>query len=174
MKCGRIIRKIDFGDLTYEMLVEQLHKIPKITLKELRYSDLYQPRNSCHGIYIIKSPDCKYYFGKATGRCIADRIGAHFDSRIDSFLNALLVKQAEEKTDEALHRAYESMLDWEFSVLFVEGEEDEELSTLISLAERMLIYYHNKNHQSLNSCKRKNDYPNLDSSLSQHIKIIRK
>lgn len=169
MKCHSTINKKDFGNLTYKMLVEEINQIPRTTIKELRYSDLYQPRNSCHGIYIIKSPECKCYFGKATGRCIADRIGAHFDSRTGSFLNALLEKLADTNTDEALQEAYERILDWEVAVLFVEGEEDDILSKLIGLAERMLIYYHNKEHLCFNSCKRQRDYENLDKPLADHI-----
>lgn len=153
MKCCSIISKEDFGNLTYEKLVKKINEIPTTTIRELRYSDLYQPRNSCHGIYIIKSPDNKYYFGKATGRCVADRIGAHFDSRKGSYMNSLLKKVASDDSDYALQQSYNTIIDWQFGVLFIDGNESEQLRKLIGLAERILIHHHNAIGQSFNSCK---------------------
>ena len=164
MKCCSIISKEDFGNLTYDKLVEKIYEIPTTTIRELRYSDLYQRRNSCHGIYVIKSPENKYYFGKATGRSMVDRIGGHFDSREGSFLNSLLGKLACENTDDALHNAYIQILDWEFSVLFVEGKESEYLKKIIGVAERMLIYDFYHNGMCLNGCNRKQPFPNLSIS----------
>lgn len=171
MKCFELISKDDFGNLTYDTLVEKIYEIPTTTIRELRYSDLYQRRNSCHGIYIIKSPENKYYFGKAIGRCMADRIGGHFDSRTGSFLNSLLGKLACDNTDDSLHNAYIQILDWEFSALFVEGEENEELKKLIGFAEQMLIYHFNKDNKCFNGCNRKRPYDNLEQSLSKLIEL---
>jgi hypothetical protein len=64
---------------------------------------------------------------------VADRIGGHFDSRTGSFLNSLLGKLACEETDNSLHNAYIQILDWEFSVLFVEGKESEYLKKIIGV-----------------------------------------
>lgn len=169
MKCSSIISKENFGNLTYEMLVKTINEIPKTTIRELRYSDLYQPRNSCHGIYIIKSPENKYYFGKATGRCIADRIGGHIDSRNDSFMNSFLKTVAGENfSDEDLHQTFIKTLDWELSVLFVEGQ-GEYKDKLIGLAEQLLIYHFKINNQCFNGCNRKNAFEHLDWPLSRLI-----
>ena len=170
MKCSNIISEEDFGNLTYKMLVKTINDIPRTTIRELRYSDLYQPRNSCHGIYIIKSPENKYYFGKATGRCVADRIGGHIDSRNDSFINSFLkIVAGENFSDEDLHQAFIKTLDWEFSVLFVEGQ-GEDKGKLIGLAEQLLIYYFKINNQCINGCNRKRPYPHLELPLLEHMK----
>lgn len=164
MRCCSIISLGAFEKLNLVQLIEKINDIPTISIKELRYSDLYQPRKSCHGIYIIKSPEGKYYFGKATGRSMVDRIGGHFDSRTGSFLNSLLCKLAYENTDEALHNAYIQILDWEFSVLFIEDEESEYLKKIIGVAERMLIYDFYQKDLCLNGRGRKHPFPNLSLS----------
>lgn len=173
--CSSIISKEDFGNLTYEKLVEKINEIPTTTIKELRYSDLYQPRNSCHGIYIIKSPDNKYYFGKATGRSVAERIGGHIDSRKSSYMNSLLKNVAGKQNNyDDLHQTYSKVLGWEFSVLFVEGnsveDKDVELIQLITVAEQMLIYHFKNNNQCLNGCNRKQPYLHLERPLFEHMK----
>lgn len=163
MRCCSIISQGEFEKLDLVKLIEKINEIPTISVKELRFSDLYQPRKSCHGIYIFKSPEGTHYFGKATGRCITDRIGAHFDSRSGGFLNSLLGKLACENTDEALHNAYIQILDWEFSVLFVEGEESEYLKKIIGVAERMLIYDFQHRGKCFNRCNQNSLY---DRSVS--------
>lgn len=158
MEC-RVINKEEFRDLTLEGLIKTINELPKTSLQDLRYSDLYQPIDRCHGIYIIKSPQDKYYFGKATKRCVADRIGAHFDSREGSYLNSFLKTVACSGCSKSLHQIYEAAVSWEFSVLFVEGNEgDTELAKLIELAERMLIIHYRKQQKCFNGCRRKEQY----------------
>lgn len=170
MKCSDIITQEELENLNLVQLIERINTIPKTTIKELRFSDLYQPRNSCHGIYFIKSPQNIIYIGTATKRCIADRIGGHFDSRKGSFLNSFLKKVAEEETDEAMHCAFMNVLDWEFSVLFTEGNETQSLTKLTHFAEQLLIYYYTKHKQCLNGCRRKRPYSNLNFSLKDLMK----
>ena len=163
-----IISQTELRQLTTAQLVEKIKTISTTTIKELRYSDLYQPQNSCHGIYFVASPEGKYYFGKAAKRCIADRIGAHFDSRKDGFLNSLLKNIAQSDNAEALHQCYNNIQDWHFGVLFVEGKEDEPLYKLIELAERVLIFTYRQADKCFNGCNRRQGYP--DCTLEEILR----
>lgn len=162
------ISQTELGLLTPSQLVEKFKTISTTTIKELRYSDLYQPKNSCHGIYFVASPEGKYYFGKATKRCIADRIGAHFDSREKGFLNTLLKKIAQSDNERDLHQCYNNIQDWHFGVVFVEGEEAESLYKLIELVERVLIFTYRQTDKCFNGCNRQQGYPN--STLAEILK----
>lgn len=154
------------------MKIPQLLKLVKSTphtpLNDVKYSDLYQPVDSCHGIYFMVAPDeSVYYIGKASKRCLADRMGAHFDSRKDSYMNsflkAILAKQEVKASDKKLNECYQQAKNWHFGVLFVKGEECEQLYKLIELAERILIYYLLKEQRCLNGCNRKRPY---DTTIS--------
>ena len=77
---------------------------------------------------------------------------------MNSFLKAILAKQGVEASDENLNECFQQAKNWHLGVLFVKGEECEQLYELIELAERILIYYFRKERRCLNGCNRKRPY----------------
>ena len=161
MCCCKTITQQELSNKNLLELLDFLKSIPAKTLKELRFSDLYQPWNSCNGIYFISSPDCKQiYMGKASRRCVADRIGAYFDSRENGFLNSFLKHIAKSKnltlSSANLHDCYKDVLDWRLSVMFVETD-NEEAVALINMIERMLIFHLRNYEICINHTNRRRD-----------------
>ena len=163
MCCCKKITQEEFANMNLLDLVEYLKKLPTKTLKDLRFSDLYQPENSCNGIYFITSPDhSKFYIGKASSRSVAERISPYFDSRRDAFFNSFLRNRLRDKSleisSENLHLCYLESLDWQISVLFIERN-DETFKTLISFVESLLIYHFNRkyNNRCINGTNRRRD-----------------
>jgi hypothetical protein len=160
MSCYKIIKQSELSNMNLSALIEYLKSLPTKTLKELRYSDVYQPEQSCHGLYFFVSPDHKkLYVGKSSSRCVADRIGANFDSRKSGFLNSLLKKISKIQYGDIesvnLHRTYQTILDWEITVLFVESNITNELTRLLSVVEGMLIFYFQQNDLCINTTNRR-------------------
>ena len=126
--------------------IEQLIKtIPAKRLGDVRYSDLYQPANSCIGLYFLASLDGKQlYIGKSTSRCIAERIAAHIDGRANAYLNSfsktVLIRQGKGVTNHNINNIVPNLFDWNLSVLFVEWQNESYAKHLISKIDGMLIF----------------------------------
>jgi len=91
-----------------KILVNAINDMPGVLIKDLKYSDLMLPANQCNGVYVfqqgktyrimeekenqtsINNNPIYWYVGKASGRALVDRIGAHFASRHDDYMNSLL------------------------------------------------------------------------------------
>ena len=89
-------------------LINAVNKMPGVLVKDLKYSDLMLPANQCNGVYLfmqgnnhriiekdakgqqIKTNQVYWYVGKAGGRSLVDRIGAHFAPRHDDYMNSAL------------------------------------------------------------------------------------
>ena len=137
----------DFVQKTLEEINQLISSIPRKKLLDLHYCDLYQPEESCLGLYFIESPDGKMlYIGKVTSRTICERIGAHFDSRVDSILNSLPKKvfektnNSKEFSSEELDNVIQGLWDWAIAVLFVMVDNVDKTKHLISKAESLLIF----------------------------------
>ena len=145
--CYTVILENDLSLKTLDDVKKLIASIPRRKLKDLRYYDLYQPGDSCLGLYFIESPDKKsLYIGKATSRTVCERLGAHFDCRVAAILNSLPKKifQIENgqmtPTDEDLHNIIEGLRDWTIAVLFVKANNVAYTQKLISKIESMLIF----------------------------------
>ena len=91
-----------------KILVDAINYMPGVLIKDLKYSDLMLPANQCNGVYVFQqgktyrimeekenqasnnNNPIYWYVGKASGRALVDRIGAHFASRHDDYMNSLL------------------------------------------------------------------------------------
>lgn len=91
-----------------KILVDAINYMPGVLIKDLKYSDLMLPANQCNGVYVfqqgktyrimeekenqasINNNPIYWYVGKASARALVDRIGAHFASRHDDYMNSLL------------------------------------------------------------------------------------
>lgn len=90
-------------------LVNAINRMPGVLVKDLKYSDLMLPASQCNGVYVFQQGQnfqivehdekCQpvimkdpvyWYVGKAGGRALVDRIGAHFAPRHDDYMNVLL------------------------------------------------------------------------------------
>ena len=142
-----VILENDLATKTLDDVKRLIASIPRKKLKDLRYYDLYQPGDSCLGLYFIESPDRKMlYIGKATSRTVCERVAAHFDSRAAAILNSL-PKKVFQKTygpidpsDVDLHNIISGLKDWTIAVLFVEVNNEIRTQKLISKTESMLIF----------------------------------
>ena len=145
--CYTVILENDLASKTLDDVKRLIASIPRKKLKDLRYYDLYQPGDSCLGLYFIESPDRKMlYIGKATSRTVCERVAAHFDSRAAAILNSL-PKKVFQKTygpidpsDVDLHNIISGLKDWTIAVLFVEVNNEIRTQKLISKTESMLIF----------------------------------
>ena len=145
--CYTVILENDLSLKTLDDVKQLMASIPRKTLSDLRYYDLYQPEDSCLGLYFIESPDKKMlYIGKATSRTVCDRLGAHFDCRVAAILNSLSKKIFQNEngqmtpTDDDLHKIINGLKDWTIAVLFVEAGDVTRTEKLISKTESMLIF----------------------------------
>lgn len=149
--CYTVIKDTELANMTLLDIKQLVQSIPKKQLGELRYYDLYRPSDSSLGLYFIESPQGDMlYIGKTISRCVGDRIGAHLDSKVASFLNSLpkAVYKAQNQgklpsADGDLHQVLIGLLDWTISVLFVQITDSNKLAqakTYISKAESALIY----------------------------------
>ena len=144
--CYKIIKESDLSEMSLIEIEDLVKSIPTKLLGDLKYYDLYQPEYSCKGLYFIESPDgLELYIGKASSRCVGDRISAHLDSRVPSMLNSLPKKvfrhnnQSAEITNEILHDVLDAMRNWKVSVLLVESNNSCSLKSLINKVESLLI-----------------------------------
>jgi hypothetical protein len=142
----KIIKESILSQMTLVEIETLVNSIPKKSLGSLCYYDLYQPDTCCKGLYFIESPDKRrLYIGKASSRCVGERISAHLDSRANSMLNSLPKKVFSHNnpysniTNKDLHNILIELQDWKVSVLFVERDEDSTVKTLIGKVESLLI-----------------------------------
>ncbi len=145
--CYTVILENDLSLKTLDDVKQLMASIPRKTLSDLRYYDLYQPEDSCLGLYFIESPDKKMlYIGKATSRTVCDRLGAHFDCRVAAILKSLSKKIFQNEngqmtpTDDDLHKIISGLKDWTIAVLFVKANNVAYTQKLISKIESMLIF----------------------------------
>ena len=144
--CHRVIDECTLAQSTLDQIKQLISSIPRKKLKDLRYYDLYQPKESCLGLYFIESPaGDMLYIGKATSRTICERVGAHFDSRADSILNSLPKKvfskyNSGDPSSEGLHGVIQGFGNWTIAVLFVKVSNLDKAKYLISKTESLLIF----------------------------------
>lgn len=139
-------------------LITLLKKTAPIPIKDLLFTDLMLPVGKCHGIYAFceggnyhlqickgeKTSDESYwYIGKASGKCIVERIGAHFTPRQKDYGNTLLRHIAEvvcgSKDDASIAKVFDIMQDLSLKVIYFEEATDECERTCINELENELI-----------------------------------
>ncbi|MFB9079424.1 hypothetical protein ACFFLS_06020 [Flavobacterium procerum] len=85
---------INYNNETTEQLVDMVHKMDGLPLKEMKIKDLVyhngKPIYTGNGVYIFKSPVRYYYVGNCVARNFVERIPAHFDIRKSGWFNSLL------------------------------------------------------------------------------------
>ena len=143
--CSITITELDLSNRSICDLEQLIPTIPTKRLGAVCYSDLYQPANSCIGLYFLTSPDGKQrYIGKSTSRCIVERIAAHIDGRANAYLNSfpktVLIRQGNNVTDHNIDSIMSNLFDWNLSVLFVEWQNESDVQQLIRKAESLLIF----------------------------------
>jgi len=109
--------------LTLKELVNVLNQGEKISLGDIKLTDLVYQKQSLTGVYIFYAPDgIPRYVGKSGSRAILERIAGHLDLREFSFMNSFLKMMANEKNlpHNRLNELYEEALTYQMVFIAVD------------------------------------------------------